>query len=155
MVKGHNHLAPGKQVKIVRQAAGITSQQLADRANKKHRNHVIQFETGKTNPTWRTIQQYAHALGYEAVLELIPLTDANAQGLSTKRSPPNSPLVQQHRRRLYGAHTHLEDHTRLLADTVVQQAALRTACLPFRHLMLPGEAAPIVDTSPYPGGEGL
>lgn len=54
----------GTRLKELRQAAGLTQEQLADKAG-MNRFGIAKLEQGVTSPTWETVQALAGALGVD------------------------------------------------------------------------------------------
>lgn len=48
----------------MRQKAGLTQEQLADRMGTQKGN-ISRLEKGSSNPSWKTLEKYAHACGFD------------------------------------------------------------------------------------------
>lgn len=48
----------------MRQKAGLTQEQLADRMGTQKGN-ISRLEKGNSNPSWKTLEKYAHACGFD------------------------------------------------------------------------------------------
>ncbi|HHT9910531.1 TPA: helix-turn-helix domain-containing protein [Legionella pneumophila] len=48
----------------MRQKAGLTQEELAERMGTKKGN-ISRLEKGNTNPSWNTLEKYAHACGFD------------------------------------------------------------------------------------------
>lgn len=55
----------GKNLKIARVEAGLTQQQVADKA-KTHVNYYARIERGEENPSYETLEKITQALGVKA-----------------------------------------------------------------------------------------
>ena len=52
----------------VRKKSGLTQEQVAERMGTKKTN-ISRLENGGVNPSWKTLQNYAHACGYEIMMK--------------------------------------------------------------------------------------
>jgi len=52
----------------MRKKAGLTQEEVATRMGTKKGN-ISRLEKGATNPSWKTLQNYAHACGYEVTMK--------------------------------------------------------------------------------------
>jgi len=52
----------------VRKKSGLTQEEVAQKMGTKKGN-ISRLEKGDTNPSWKTLQNYAHACGYEIVMK--------------------------------------------------------------------------------------
>ena len=48
----------------MRQTAGLTQEQLADRMGAQ-KGYISRLEKGSSNPSWKTLEKYAHACGFD------------------------------------------------------------------------------------------
>lgn len=48
----------------MRQKAGLTQEQLAERMGTQKGN-ISRLEKGNSNPSWKTLEKYAHACGFD------------------------------------------------------------------------------------------
>ncbi|MFC3908285.1 helix-turn-helix domain-containing protein [Legionella dresdenensis] len=48
----------------MRQKAGLTQEQLAERMGTQKGN-ISRLENGSSNPSWKTLEKYAHACGFD------------------------------------------------------------------------------------------
>lgn len=48
----------------MRQKAGLTQEQLAERMGTQKGN-ISRLEKGSSNPSWKTLEKYAHACGFD------------------------------------------------------------------------------------------
>lgn len=71
----------------IRESLGMTQTELAEKLGKKQ-GHVSDFEQGKTNPSYSTIQQYAAALGVEVVDLFSDLAEHEREMLRILRGMP-------------------------------------------------------------------
>jgi len=55
----------GKNIRIVRTKAGLTQQQIADKA-KMHVNYYARIERGEENPSFDTLEKIIKALGIKS-----------------------------------------------------------------------------------------
>ncbi len=55
----------GKNIRIVRTKAGLTQQQIADKA-KMHVNYYARIERGEENPSFDTLEKIIKALGVKS-----------------------------------------------------------------------------------------
>ena len=62
MAKEKDTTGFGARLKALRLAAGLTQEQLAERAN-MYSQHITRLETGGRSPTWETVLKLAKALG--------------------------------------------------------------------------------------------
>lgn len=56
------------QLLSMRTQAGLTQEQLAERMHTQKSN-ISRLERGNANPSWATLQKYAHACGFEVTLK--------------------------------------------------------------------------------------
>lgn len=56
------------QLLTMRTKAGLTQEQVAERMHTQKSN-VSRLEKGNANPSWSTLQKYAHACGFELTLK--------------------------------------------------------------------------------------
>lgn len=56
----------------MRMAADLTQEELASRMGTKKSN-ISRLETGKSNPSWKTLRKYAHACGFEITMDCFPV----------------------------------------------------------------------------------
>tara|TARA_R110002153_G_scaffold150492_2_gene302017 strand:+ start:294 stop:572 length:279 start_codon:yes stop_codon:yes gene_type:complete len=56
------------QLLTMRNKAGLTQEQLAERMHTQKSN-ISRLEKGNTNPSWSTLLKYAHACGFELTLK--------------------------------------------------------------------------------------
>lgn len=56
------------QLLSMRNQAGLTQAQLAERMHTQKSN-ICRLERGNANPSWATLQKYAHACGFEVTLK--------------------------------------------------------------------------------------
>lgn len=52
----------------VRKKLGLTQQEVAEKMGTKKGN-ISRLERGNANPSWKTLQNYVHACGYEIVMK--------------------------------------------------------------------------------------
>lgn len=52
----------------IRKKAGLTQEEVANKMGTKKGN-ISRLEKGGTNPSWKTLQNYAHACGYEVTMK--------------------------------------------------------------------------------------
>ena len=52
----------------IRKKAGLTQEEVASKMGTKKGN-ISRLEKGGTNPSWETLQKYAHACGYEMTMK--------------------------------------------------------------------------------------
>ncbi|MBA3537805.1 MAG: helix-turn-helix transcriptional regulator [Tatlockia sp.] len=52
----------------IRKKAGLTQEEVASKMGTKKSN-ISRLEKGGTNPSWKTLQNYAHACGYEVTMK--------------------------------------------------------------------------------------
>jgi DNA-binding XRE family transcriptional regulator len=53
----------------MRKKAGLTQDEVAKKLGTQ-RSNISRLEKGSTNPSWRTLQNYAHACGFELAMKL-------------------------------------------------------------------------------------
>ena len=53
----------------MRNKAGMTQEQVAQKLGTQKSN-ISRLERGSTNPSWKTLQNYAHACGFEISMKL-------------------------------------------------------------------------------------
>lgn len=61
----------GNQIKELRERAGLTQVQLANRTGLRQ-PVISRLEAGSHVPTWRTLERIAHALGASVLVRLVP-----------------------------------------------------------------------------------
>src|SRR5947209_5174793 len=74
----------GQRLKALREAAGLTQQQLADRSG-LHLGAVFKLEQGKRSPSWDTVQSLCRGLGVRC--EAFEGTAADAPGEAPEAPP--------------------------------------------------------------------
>lgn len=74
-----SNLALGRVIARLREAAGISQEELAERAG-VHRTYISQLERGIKSPTLNILVEVSGALGVRAS-ELVRLTEEEADGL--------------------------------------------------------------------------
>jgi transcriptional regulator with XRE-family HTH domain len=82
----------GARLKQLRAQAGLTQQELADRAG-LHKQSVSRLEQDEYSPTWPTVQALAKALGvnslaFEGTVEPSPKTKQPARRGRPPKAPP-------------------------------------------------------------------
>ena len=79
----------------MRKKSGLTQDEIANRMGTQKGN-ISRLEKGKSNPSWRTIQNYAHACGCELLMKvkIMPTHDQRASKQKSKFSmhSTSSPL---------------------------------------------------------------
>jgi transcriptional regulator with XRE-family HTH domain len=74
------------RLKELRQASGLTQQELADRAG-LHKMGLVKLELSSRQPTWDTVQALAKALGVDCTA----FTDRGEGGGPSRRLPKAKP----------------------------------------------------------------
>lgn len=57
------------QLFTMRAKAGLTQEQVAKKMNTRKSN-ISRLESGNSNPSWSTLQKYAHACGFNLTLNI-------------------------------------------------------------------------------------
>jgi transcriptional regulator with XRE-family HTH domain len=86
----------GPRLRELREAAGFTQAQLAEKAG-LHPQGVVKLERGEREPAWSTVVALAGALGVscERFLEPAAARPGAAPGRPKKRSPADLPPAQE------------------------------------------------------------